>query len=214
MILCANPKSSSLLFEKAFWIGNEMNFTLLCCEFQHVFSFTNRHEQLPTNFPIPDWIRLALLPLEMQQFEIIFRTYQYKMQKFLHMQTADKLIVGFFGSRKSHKCVNVSMEQLASKYGVFECQSMSVMTRVCARSEWIKFGSPDRHVTTSINWLVAMAQYSCDSSQIAHSAAVISCFELRWNFRKKLSSFVWSGSSFCRAKCRLWFGNLKQEILL
>lgn len=53
----------------------------------------------------------------------------------LHMQTALSDIIGFFGSRKSHKCVNVSMEQLASKCGIFECQSMSVMTRVCARNE-------------------------------------------------------------------------------
>lgn len=119
------------------------------------------------------------------------------------MQTALKDIVGFFGSLKSHRCVNVSIEQLANRYGVFECQSMSVMTLVCARNEWIKFGSPDLHVTTSMSWLVAIAQYSCDSSQIAHSAAVISCFELRWNLRKKLSSFVLSGSSFCKAKCRL-----------
>lgn len=121
------------------------------------------------------------------------------------MQTALRDIVGFFGSRKSHKCVYVSTLQLANKYGVFECQSMSVMTLVCARSEWINVGSPDLHVTTSINWLVAMAQYSWDSSQIAHSAAVISCFEFRWNFLKKWSSFVWSGSNFWRAKCRLKF---------
>lgn len=80
-----------------------------------------------------------------------------------HMQTALKDIIGFFGSRKSHRCVNVSIEQLANKCGVFECQSISVMTRVCARNEWISVGSPKRHVTTSINWLVAIAQYSCDS---------------------------------------------------
>lgn len=85
------------------------------------------------------------------------------------------------------------------------------MARVCARNEWINVGSPDRHVTTSINWLVAIAQYSWDSSQIAHSAAVISCFEFRWNFRKKWSSLVWSGSSFCKAKWRLYQGN-KNEI--
>lgn len=127
----------------------------------------------------------------------------WQKQQYLHMQTALNDIVGFFGSLRSQRCVNVSIEQLASKYGVFECQSMSVITLVWARNEWIKLGSPDLHVTTSINWLVAMAQYSCDSSQIAHSAAVISCFELRWNFRRKLSSLVWSGSSFCKAKCRL-----------
>lgn len=46
------------------------------------------------------------------------------------MQTALSDIVGFFGSLKSHKCVNVSMEQLANKYGVFECQSISVITLV------------------------------------------------------------------------------------
>lgn len=119
------------------------------------------------------------------------------------MQTALNDIVGFFGSRKSHRCVNVSIEQLANKCGVFECQSISVMTRVCARNEWISVGSPKRHVTTSINWLVAIAQYSCDSWHMAHSAAEISCFEFRWNLRRKLSSSIWSMSNFCSAKCRL-----------
>lgn len=131
---------------------------------------------------------------------------------YLHIQTALSDRLGFRGSRKSHRCVNVSMEQLANKCGVFECQSMSVITRVWARSECIRLGSLDRQVTTSINWLVAIAQYSCDSSQIAHSAAVISCFELRWNFRKKSSSLVWSESSFCKAKCRLWSINVQESI--
>lgn len=131
------------------------------------------------------------------------RFVSHNFHVYLHIQTALNDIVGFFGSRRSHKCVNVSIEQLANKYGVFECQSMSVMTLVWARSECINVGSPDRHVTTSINWLVAIAQYSCDSSQIAHSAAVISCFELRWYFLMNCSSLSWSWSSFCNAKCRL-----------
>ena len=67
------------------------------------------------------------------------------------MQTALSDKIGFRGSRKSHKCVNVSIEQLANRCGDFECQSMSVITRVWARNEWINVGSPDRHVTTSIS---------------------------------------------------------------
>lgn len=73
---------------------------------------------------------------------------------FVHMQTALSDIIGLRGSRKSHRCVNVSIEQLANKCGTLECQSMSVMTLVWARSEWINVGSPNRHVTTSISWLV------------------------------------------------------------
>lgn len=126
----------------------------------------------------------------------------YKL--FLHMQTALSDMVGFLGSLKSQRWVNVSIEQLANKCGVFECQSISVMTLVCALSEWIIVGSPDLQVTTSIIWLVAMAQYSWNSWQIAHSAAVISCFEFRWNFCKNLSSSICSISKFCNAKWRLW----------
>lgn len=48
----------------------------------------------------------------------------------LHIQTALNDIIGFLGSLKSHKCVNVSIEQLARRCGFFECQSMSVTTRV------------------------------------------------------------------------------------
>lgn len=44
------------------------------------------------------------------------------------MQTALNDRIGFRGSLKSHKCVKVSMEQLASKCGSFECQSISVTT--------------------------------------------------------------------------------------
>lgn len=46
--------------------------------------------------------------------------------------------------------------------------------------------------------LTAIAQYSWDCWQMAHSAADISCFELRWNFRNKLSSSTWS--RFCSAR--------------
>lgn len=67
------------------------------------------------------------------------------------MHTALSDMVGFLGSRRSHKCVNVSIEQLASRCGVFECQSMSVMTLVWARRECIIVGSPERQVTTSIS---------------------------------------------------------------
>lgn len=67
------------------------------------------------------------------------------------MQTALSERIGFRGSRRSHKCVKVSMEQLANKCGCFICQSISVITRVCARSECIRVGCPERHVITSIN---------------------------------------------------------------
>lgn len=119
----------------------------------------------------------------------------------LHMHTALSDSIGLRGSRRSHRCVNVSIEQLASRCGCFECQSMSVMTRVWARSEWISVGSPDRQVTTSISWLVAMAQYSWLAWQIAHSAADTSCLDSRWNLRRLSSSSYWS--RLCRARWRL-----------
>lgn len=71
--------------------------------------------------------------------------------QYIHIQTALKDNIGLRGSLKSHKCVNVSIEQLANKCGTFECQSISVIARVWARSECIKVGSPYLHVTTSIN---------------------------------------------------------------
>lgn len=94
------------------------------------------------------------------------------------MHTALSERIGFLGSRKSHRCVKVSIEQLANRCGCFMCQSivavlqfldyylcyqshrpftklpMSVITRVCALSECINVGWPERHVITSINWLV------------------------------------------------------------
>lgn len=51
------------------------------------------------------------------------------------MQTALSDNIGFRGSLKSHKCVKVSIEQLANKCGTFECQSISVITLVWARRE-------------------------------------------------------------------------------
>lgn len=118
---------------------------------------------------------------------------------YVHMQTALKDIIGFRGSRRSQRWVNVSMEQLANRCGTLECQSISVTILVWALNEWIKRGSGPLHVTTSISWLVwkgeeincaggnrqnyfeltAMAQYSLLPSQIAHSAAETSYFELR-----------------------------------
>lgn len=69
----------------------------------------------------------------------------------LHMQTALSDMMGLRGSRRSHRCVKVSMEQLAMRWGTLECQSMSVTIRVCARKEWMSRGSPTAQVTTSIS---------------------------------------------------------------
>lgn len=49
------------------------------------------------------------------------------------MQTALNERIGFRGSLKSHKCVKVSMEQLANKCGSFECQSISVTTKTLSK---------------------------------------------------------------------------------